>query len=156
MQTSDVDLVALAQRLNLLSLCLYDRLENVRVLGNLVDVELGLRDWLLVLQENPILRRTKLTGVNADALVVIEYLIHDVVSRLVSAVNRPHVNERLLEAGLALNRNEVDANHLADAQHTGDASSDARLIILAEHAGDIEAEVGSRHVVVVIDCVRLE
>jgi len=121
-----------------------------------VDVELGLRDWLLVLQENPILRRTKLTGVNADALVVIEYLIHDVVSRLVSAVNRPHVNERLLEAGLALNRNEVDANHLADAQHTGDASSDARLIILAEHAGDIEAEVGSRHVVVVIDCVRLE
>lgn len=146
--------MTLTQDPDFLSLCLDDRLEDGRILSDLVDVELGLRDRLLVLQENPILRRTKLTGVNAHALVVIEYLIHEVIGRLVSTVNCAHVDERLLEAGLALNRDEVDAGYLADTQDTGDASSDACLIILGEHAGDIET-VGSRHVVVVIDCVRL-
>ncbi len=154
MQTVDVVAVALAQDPDFLSLCLDDRLEDGRILSDLVDIELGLRDRLLVLQKNPILRRTKLTGVNAHTLVIVEDLIHDVVSRLVATVNHAHVNECLLEAGLALNRDEVDAHHLADAQDTGDASSDARLIILGEHAGNVEA-VGSRHVVV-IDCVRLE
>ena len=121
-----------------------------------MDVQLGLRDGLLVLQENPILRRAKLIGVNTHTCVIVEDLIHEVVGRLVTAVNRPHVNERLLEAGLALNRHEVNAIHLADKQGTGNDTPDARLIILGEHARNVEAEGGSRHVVVVIDCVKLE
>ena len=132
-----------AQCLNLLRLCLYDRLKDPGILSYLVNIQFGFLDRSLVLEKYPVLILVKHARVHANSAITIKHLTHDARS-FRSIVNLFHVNERFLEARLALNRDEVHAVNCAYADDGGEDTLDTGFAILAEHAGDEEAD--RRHV----------
>lgn len=132
-----------AQCLNLLRLCLYDGLKDPGILSDLVNIQFGFLDRSLVLEKYPVLVLVKHAGVYANSAIALKHLTHD-VRRGRSIVNLLHVDERFLEARLALNRDKVHATYYADAQDVGEDTLDAGLVILGEHTGDEETE--GRHV----------
>lgn len=132
-----------AKSLDLVRLCLNDGLKDPGILSDLVDIQLGLGNGGLVLQKYPVLVLVKHTRVNANAAITLKYLTCDVRSCR-SIIDLLHVNERFLEARLALNRNKVYATDDADAHDRSEDALDARLVVLGEHAGNEEAD--RRHV----------
>ena len=132
-----------AKSLDLVRLCLNDGLKDPGILSDLVDIQLGLGNWGLVLQKYPVLVLVKHARVNANAAITIKYLTHNVRSCR-SIVDLLHVNERFQEARLALNRNKIYAADDADADDRSEDALDARLVVLGEHAGNEEAD--RRHV----------
>lgn len=132
-----------AHSLDLLRLRLNYGLKDPGILDDLVDIQFGFLDRTLVLQKYPVLVLVKHSGIHANSAIALKHLTHD-VRRGRSIVNLLHVDERFLEARLALNRDEIHTSNAAYADDVGEDSLDAGLIVLCEHAGDEEAE--GRHV----------